>query len=142
MALEDGVIDTSTTVDTENGIWDFKGTPLRDHNWDEGGYHVITVKQAIEYSSNIGVAKVIYENYKDKPSRFVDRLYEMKLNEPMDLEIPGSGKPQIKYTTASDWSGTSLAWMSFGYETQIPPIYMLTFYNAIANDGKMIKPIL
>jgi len=142
VALEDGVIDTSTTVDTENGIWDFKGTPLRDHNWDEGGYHVITVKQAIEYSSNIGVAKVIYENYKDKPSRFVDRLYEMKLNEPMDLEIPGSGKPQIKYTTASDWSGTSLAWMSFGYETQIPPIYMLTFYNAIANDGKMIKPIL
>ena len=62
VALEDGVIDTSTTVDTENGIWDFKGTPLRDHNWDEGGYHVITVKQAIEYSSNIGVAKVIYEN--------------------------------------------------------------------------------
>ncbi|MCB9017938.1 MAG: penicillin-binding protein [Paludibacteraceae bacterium] len=142
VALEDGVVDTSYIVDTENGIWNYKGTPMKDHNWDKGGYHVITLKQAIEYSSNIGVAKVIETYYGSNPGRFVDRLYEMKLNEPMQLEIPGAGIPHIKYTTASDWSGTSLPWMSFGYEIQIPPIYTLTFYNAIANGGTMIKPIL
>lgn len=140
VALEDGVADTSYRVDTGNGIWDYKGVKLKDHNWNKGGYGAISMKQAIAYSSNIGVAKVIDTYYGDNPSRFVDRLYEMKLNEPMDLEIPGAGKPKIKYTSSSNWSGTSLAWMSFGYETQIPPIYMLTFYNAIANNGKMIKP--
>lgn len=140
VALEDGVVDTSYKVDTEKGIWDYKGVKLRDHNWHKGGYGVISLKQAIAYSSNIGVAKVIDTYYGNRPSRFVDRLYEMKLNEQMDLEIPGAGKPKIKYTSSSQWSGTSLAWMSFGYETQIPPIYMLTFYNAIANKGRMIKP--
>ncbi|MBO4805556.1 MAG: transpeptidase family protein [Paludibacteraceae bacterium] len=140
VALEDGVVDTSYKVDTENGIWNYKGVNVKDHNWNKGGYHVISLNQAIAYSSNIGVAKVIDNYYGNNPSRFVDRLYEMKLNEPMDLEIPGAGKPKIKYTSSPNWSGTSLAWMSFGYETQIPPIYMLTFYNAIANNGRMIKP--
>lgn len=143
VALEDGVVDTSYKVDTEKGIWDYKGVKLKDWNWNKGGYGVISLNQAIAYSSNIGVAKVIDKYYGEdikKQSRFVDRLYDMRLNEPMDLEIPGAGRPKIKYTSSQQWSGTSLAWMSFGYETQIPPIYMLTFYNAIANKGKMIKP--
>lgn len=141
VALEDGVIDTSYIVDTGNGIWPYKGSvSVKDHNWNKGGYGKISVKQAIAYSSNIGVAKVIDKYYSENPSRFIHRLYDMKMNEPMDLEIPGAAKPRIKDPSASDWSGTSLAWMSFGYETQIPPIYMLTFYNAIANKGKMIKP--
>ncbi len=141
-ALEDGVIDTSYKVDTEKGIWNIKGKEMKDHNWNKEGYGKISVAQAIWHSSNIGVSKVICKFYEDKPERFVERIYSMKLNEPLDLEIPGAGKPKIKHPAdpSAKWSGTSLPWMSIGYETQIPPIYTLTFYNAIANNGKMIKP--
>jgi len=141
-ALEDGVIDTSYIVDTEKGIWEIKNRKMRDHNWNKGGYGKISVAQAIWYSSNVGISKMIYEHYEKKPERFVELIYRMGLNEPIDLEIPGAGKPKIKHPKdpSSNWSGISLPWMSIGYETQIPPIYTLTFYNAIANNGKMVKP--
>ncbi len=141
-ALEDGVIDTSYQVDTEKGIWKIKDREMRDHNWSKDGYGKISVAQAIWYSSNIGISKMIYEKYDDKRERFVELIYKMGLNQPIDLEIPGYGKPYIKSPKdpSAEWSGISLPWMSIGYETQIPPIYTLTFYNAIANNGKMIKP--
>lgn len=145
VALEDGVIDTSFRVDTKDGKWKVfeKVKEMTDHNWRKGGYGEISIAQAIWHSSNIGISKMIYEYYRDKPERFVNRLYAMKLNEPLDLEIPGTGRPKIKHPEdkASGWSGISLPWISIGYETQIPPIYTLTFYNGIANNGKMIKPL-
>ena len=142
-ALEDGVIDTSYKVDTENGIWKIKGKEMKDHNWNKGvGYGQISIAQAIWHSSNIGISKMIYEHYDKKPERFVERIYAMGLNQPIDLEIPGAGKPKIKHPSdpSAKWSGTTLPWMSIGYETEMPPIYTLTFYNAIANNGKMVKP--
>lgn len=141
VAIEEGKADTSTKVDTGNGIWDYSPkVKMKDHNWSKGGYGVISLNQAIAYSSNIGVAKIIDKHYKNNPSRFVEHIYELGLNEPLDFEIPGAARPRITNPNDPQWSGTSLAWMSFGYETQIPPIYMLTFYNAIANHGKMVKP--
>jgi cell division protein FtsI (penicillin-binding protein 3) len=141
-ALEDGVVDTSYRVDTGKGIYHFGKTPMRDHNYNKGGYQEISLAQSIWYSSNIGISRIIHEFYKDQPEKFVNRLYAMKLNAPLDLEIPGSGRPKIKHPNdvTANWSGTTLPWMSIGYETQIPPIYMLTFYNGIANNGKVIKP--
>jgi cell division protein FtsI (penicillin-binding protein 3) len=141
-ALEDGVVDTSYRIDTGKGIYYFGRTPMKDHNYHKEGYGEISLAQSIWHSSNIGVSRMIYEFYKDQPERFVNRLYTMKLNEPIDLEIPGSGRPKIKHPDdmAVNWSGTTLPWMSIGYETQIPPIYMLTFYNGIANNGRVIKP--
>jgi cell division protein FtsI (penicillin-binding protein 3) len=141
-ALEDGVIDTSYQVDTEKGVWKVKGREMKDHNWNTGGYGKISIAQALWHSSNVGISKMICEHYDKKPERFVELIYKMGLNEPINLEIPGAGKPKIKSPKdpSANWSGTTLPWMSIGYETQIPPIYTLTFYNAIANNGRMVKP--
>ncbi|MBQ7823741.1 MAG: transpeptidase family protein [Bacteroidaceae bacterium] len=142
-AIDDGVVKPDDEVDTGNGVYMYAGARMTDHNWNHGGYHVITAEQAIWNSSNIGVAKLILKAYEKEPQKFVDKLYKMGLNEAVDLGIPGSGRPKIKHPIKDKnlWSRTSLPWMSFGYETQIPPIYTLMFFNAIANDGKMIKPI-
>ena len=142
-AIDDGVVKPDDEVDTGNGIYFYAGARMTDHNWNHGGYHVITAKEAIWNSSNIGVAKLILKAYEKEPQKYVDKLYEMGLNEAVDLGIPGAGRPKIKHPIQNKNAGsrTSLPWMSFGYETQIPPIYTLMFFNAIANDGKMIKPI-
>ena len=143
VALEDGVVTPQDTVDVGNGIYMYKGARMTDHNANRGGYHRISAEEAIWYSSNIGVAKLILKAYEKNPSRYVEGLYRIGLNKPLDLEIPGAGRAKIRHPkdTASYWSKTTLPWMSFGYETQIPPIYTLAFYNAIANNGKMIRPI-
>lgn len=142
VALDKGVVEPSDTIDTGNGIYPYKGARMTDHNWNHGGYGKITTSQAIWYSSNIGVAKTILKGFEKNPSEFVEALYEMNLNQPFDLGIPGAGKPKIKHPkdTLQYWSKITLPWMSFGYETQIPPIYTLAFFNAIANDGEMVKP--
>jgi cell division protein FtsI (penicillin-binding protein 3) len=144
VALEDGVCLPTDTVDTGNGIYMYKGThQMTDHNKNKGGYHKITVEQAIWNSSNIGVAKVILKGYEHNPTKYVDGLSKIGIMEDLNIEIPGAGRAKIRQPNDSinPWSVTTLPWMSFGYETQIPPIYTLTFYNAIANDGKMIKPL-
>ena len=143
-ALDDGLISENDTVDTGNGVYEFFGQKMTDHNANRGGYHRITVAQAIWFSSNVGVSRTIYKAYKNNPAAFVDKLYNMKLNQPMHFDIPGSGKPLIKHPNDKNaiWSATSLPWMSIGYEVQMPPIYTLAFYNAIANNGKMIRPYL
>ncbi len=140
VALDNGKVNPTDTFDTGNGIWMYRGKAVKDHNWDKGGYGRISAEQVIWYSSNIGTAKIIDRAYHDCPASYVDKLYEIGLNKRLDFQIPGSGKPYIKYPTEKSWSKTTLAWMSFGYETQIPPIYTLTFFNAIANNGKMIRP--
>lgn len=137
--LEDGYINLDEMVNTGNG-------KLKLHNdftltdSDEKGHGKITARQVFELSSNIGVAMLVMKSYRGKEESFIDRLYDMKLNQPLNLEIQGEVAPYIKYPRDKYWSGVSLPMMSIGYEVKITPLQILTFYNAIANDGKMVKP--
>jgi cell division protein FtsI (penicillin-binding protein 3) len=136
-AIEDGVIDTSDIVDTGNGTVKYYDHIIRDTK--EHG--VITVKQVFEESSNVGTSKLIYEHYKNNPKDFVNRLYAMRLNKPLDIQLKGEGKPLIRYPGDKLWSGLTLPMMSHGYEVSLTPLQILTFYNAVANDGKMMRPL-
>ncbi|MEP3207676.1 MAG: penicillin-binding protein [Maribacter sp.] len=137
-ALEDKVIDTSSVLDTEKGRWRIYDRTVRDSK--HGGYGKISAAKAFEVSSNTAFAKMIHNGYKEKPSRFVNRLMSMNLHQELGLPIKGEGTPVIRYPGDKGWSGISLAWMSHGYEVSMTPLQTLTFYNAIANDGIMIKP--
>ena len=137
-ALEDKVIDTSQVIDTEKGVVRYYGRPVRDSH--HGGYGKISAAKAFEVSSNTAFTKMITEGYKNDPSKFVDRLYSMGLNQKIGLEIKGEGSPRIPHPQDKSWNGLSLPWMAFGYGVSITPLQTLTFYNAIANDGEMIKP--
>jgi cell division protein FtsI (penicillin-binding protein 3) len=137
-ALEDGVIDTGDIVDTGAGSIRFYNKVIRDTRKE--GYGKLTVKEIFEKSSNVGTSKLIYEHYKDNPKDFVDRLYAMKLNEKLNIQIMGEGEPLIRYPGDKLWSGLSLPMMSHGYEVQMTPLQILTFYNAVANNGRMMKP--
>ncbi len=137
-AIEDGVIDTGDIVDTGDGKVKFYNKIIRDTK--EDGYGKITVKQVFEKSSNVGTSIIINEHYKNNPKDFVNRLYAMKLNQQLDLQIKGEGEPLIRYPGDKYWSGLSLPMMSHGYEVQMTPLQILTFYNAVANDGKMMRP--
>jgi cell division protein FtsI (penicillin-binding protein 3) len=137
-AIEDGVIDTGDIVDTGNGKIKFYNKIIRDTK--EEGYGKLTVKQVFEKSSNVGTSIIINEHYKNNPKDFVNRLYAMKLNQQLDLQIKGEGEPLIRYPGDKYWSGLSLPMMSHGYEVQMTPLQILTFYNAVANDGKMMRP--
>lgn len=143
VALDDGVVQPGDSVDTGNGVYMYHGARMTDHNSHRGGYGRITAEQAIWNSSNIGVAKVILKGYSDNPTKFVEGLYRVGMAPDLKLEIPGSGRSKIRFPNDSVryWSKTTLPWMSFGYETQVPPIYTLTFFNAIANGGKMVRPM-
>ncbi len=138
-AIEDGVIDTGDYVDTGTGSIKFYNQIIRDTK--EGGNGKITVKQVFEKSSNVGTSKLIYDHYKDHPKDFVNRLYAMRLNKPLGLQIRGEGEPLIRYPGDKLWSGISLPMMSHGYEVQLTPLQTLTFYNAVANNGKMMRPL-
>jgi len=137
-AMEDGVIDLDDTVNTGDGTVKFYDKIIRDH--EDQGLGRITAREVFEHSSNVGTAKIINEGYKDNPRRYVDRLYSMQLNKPLGLQIKGEGKPVIRYPGDKLWSGITLPMMSHGYEVLMTPLQILTFYNAIANDGKMVKP--
>jgi cell division protein FtsI (penicillin-binding protein 3) len=138
-ALEDGEVRLTDSIDTGNGAYRYYDRIMRDSH--HGGFGKITVREAFEKSSNIGISKIIFENYRDNPRRFVDRLYSMGLNKPLGLEIKGEGKPVIKYPGDTSWSGVTLPWMSIGYEVKMTPLQILSFYNAVANNGKLVKPM-
>ena len=140
VALEDGKITPDYTVDTGNGTKMMYGQAMRDHNWHKGGYKTIDVNRIMEVSSNIGVSSIIDKFYKDDPQKFVDGLKRMSIDQPLHLQIPGEGTPNIKGPKEKYFAKTTLPWMSIGYEVQIPPINILTFYNAIANNGTMVRP--
>ena len=146
VALDDGVVDTTYTVDTGSGIWDMYGAKMRDHNWHRGGYQVLTLPQTLEYSSNIGVSRIIDNYYGKNPEKFVQGLDRIGIREDLKLPIVGYAPPRIRMPKKNkrgqytNWSKTALPWMSIGYETQVPPISTLTFYNAIANGGTMMRP--
>jgi len=138
VALEDGLVDTSNVFDTGNGQWYKNGRKISDTH----GYGKLTVKQIFENSSNVGVAKIITSCYEKNPKKYVDRVYSFGINRPLGLDIVGEGQPYFKYPGDADWWGTTLAGMSYGYETKMTPLQILNFYNAVANNGKMIKPHL
>ena len=140
VALEDQKIDTTSIVDTKDGVLSFYGNKVRDSK--KGGYGKISVAEAFEVSSNTGVVSAVYEAYKKNPSLFIDGLYRMNLRDSLGLALVGEGKsiipdPRIKNNR---WSGIALQWMAYGYGVSFTPLQTLTFYNAIANDGKMVKP--
>ena len=140
VALEDQKIDTTSIVDTKDGVLSFYGNKVRDSK--KGGYGKISVAEAFEVSSNTGVVSAVYDAYKKNPSLFVDGLYRMNLRDSLGLALVGEGKsiipdPRIKNNR---WSGIALQWMAYGYGVSFTPLQTLTFYNAIANGGKMVKP--
>ncbi|MBO7523077.1 MAG: PASTA domain-containing protein, partial [Bacteroidales bacterium] len=137
-ALEDGLIDTAEIIDTKNGVVTYYNKAVRDSK--AGGYGKITVKQVFEKSSNVGTSLIITNCYKDNPQAFVNRLYSFGLNEKNGISLAGEGEPIIRYPGDKLWSGLSLPQMSYGYEVQMTPLQILTFYNAVANDGKMMRP--
>lgn len=140
VALEDGKITPNDGVDTGNGVKMMRGRPMKDHNWHRGGYQYLTVTQIMMVSSNIGVSSIIDKHYGDNPGKFVDGLKRMSLDKPLHLQIAGEGAPNIRGPKQRYFAKTTLPWMSIGYETQVPPMNILTFYNAIANNGVMVRP--
>ncbi len=138
--IEDGIFNLEDTINTGNGIFKYYDHIVRDDNHMHGGHGAISVKDVFRLSSNVGMAKIITGAYKEKPQRFIDRLYGMNLNEKLGVDIKGEGKPMIKYPGDKYWSGVSLATMSYGYEVRLTPLQILAFYNAIANHGKLVKP--
>ncbi|HIN38958.1 MAG TPA: PASTA domain-containing protein [Flavobacteriales bacterium] len=139
-AMEDGHLGLDDSVDTEDGSIQYYDRVMHDSH--QGGYGKISLKQAFEKSSNVGISKLLVQSYKDNPQQFIDRLYRMNLNKPLGVDIAGEGAPVVKNTKDKSWSGITLPWMSIGYEVRQTPLQILTFYNAVANNGKMVKPML
>lgn len=138
-ALEDKVIDTSDIIDTKSGILSFYGRKVRDSK--KGGYGKISAARAFEVSSNTALVQIINDNYKENPEKFVEGLFDMKINEPLGLPILGEGNPVFTHPSDKiNWDGLDLPWMAFGYGISLTPLQTLTFYNAIANNGVMVKP--
>ena len=136
--LEDGVFKLTDTVDLQRGRVNYYDRVMIDSDHD---YNKVTISKAFIMSSNVGISKIINENYKDKPTEYTDRIYQMGLSTPLKLELPYPNNLRMPIPDKLGWSGVTLPWMSIGYEMQLTPMHMLTFYNAIANNGRMVKPI-
>src|ERR1017187_5781217 len=136
--IDDGLINLDDKVNTERGytIY-FKDTMFDAH---KETFRTITAQNAFELSSNVGVSKLITTAYGKNKQAFIDKIYKMKVNQLLGLQITGEATPDIKSTTDKRWSGISLPWMSIGYELRLTPLQILNFYNAVANNGKMMKP--
>jgi len=138
VALEDKVIDTGYMVDTQGGIISFRGRKVRDSH--KGGYGTISAAKVFEVSSNVGIVKIIDKYYKDNPEKFVDGLKRMHVGERIGLPIKGEGDPIVPNPGDKGWNALSLPWMAYGYGVSLTPLQTLTFYNAIANNGEMVRP--
>jgi len=142
-AMEDDKIDTSTIVETGNGVLINKKWKVTDSDHEKkGGFQKISAKRVFEVSSNIGVAKLITQNYTGEEKDFFKRIHQFGLDIPIKVGISGEGVPYINHPGEKTWSGVSLTQVSYGYEMRLTPIQLLTFYNAVANDGCMMKPRL
>jgi len=137
--LEDGFFKVKDSVRTYGGRFAFYDRVMKDSKL--GVYDKITIKKAFIKSSNVGISRIIFDNYKSNPIAFTDRIYKMGLSTALELELPFPNNLKSPIPNKGSWSGVTLPWMSIGYEMQLTPIHMLTFYNAIANQGKMVKPI-
>lgn len=138
--LEDTNIELSDSIKTGNGEFTFYKKKVRDH--EEGGYGTISIQKAFEVSSNIAFAKLVDKHFGLKPEKFVGYTDKLKLSTPLGLQIAGESYPKIKRPKDKDWSGITLPWMAYGYGFEISPMHTLALYNAVANDGVMIKPMI
>lgn len=147
VVLDDGMCDTTKMIETGGGVWPMHGRDMKDHNWRHGGYGTISLPRGLEVSSNIAVSRIVDEYYGSNPERFVKRIRDLGIAEDLQIPLKGASPAKIRMPKKdktgrhwANWSKTALPWMSIGYETQIPPISTLTFYNAIANNGRMVAP--
>ena len=138
VGLEDGRISMDQPVNLGNGIMNYHGRSMTDAHKLTG---TLLAHQVFEKSSNVGTSKLIYNAYVDDPQKYIDGLYRMSINLPQNLQIGGEGRPYIKNTKSKWWSAVSLPWMAIGYEVAITPLQLLTLYNAVANNGVMVKPL-
>jgi len=137
--LDDKKADTNTVYDSNGGRIEYYGRYVKDSNGK--GYGKISLARGFELSSNTVLVQSVYDNYKNNPKQFVDRINSYGLNKPLGLPIKGEGKPFIPQPGTSGWSGVALPWMAFGYGVSVTPLQTLTLYNAVANNGVMVKPI-
>lgn len=148
VALDDGVVTPTDSFYVGNGLFQYNRRWVRDHYWRRGqdrGY--LTVAEGMAISSNVVMSKIALKGYEDNPRKFVEGIDRIGLRKQLQWDVPlkgieGTSSIRFPDDKSNYWSRTTLPWMSFGYETQVPPIYMLMFYNAIANGGKMIKPFI
>ena len=138
VALEQKVLDTATLVDTKNGKVRMYGRTISDSK--RGGYGKISAAKALEVSSNIGFATMIDSAYKDDPKKFTDQVKKWKLDQKIGISIMGEGAPVIPEVGDALWSKNALPSISYGYNLKMTPLQILTFYNAIANNGTMVRP--
>jgi cell division protein FtsI (penicillin-binding protein 3) len=136
--LETGKADTNTKVDTRNGILSVHGEEVRDSKI--GGYGIINLQTAFEKSSNTGIVQLMLQSFEDNPDEFIDFLYRRKFDQITGVQIKGETPPIIPKPNKGKWSRLSLPWMSYGYGVEFTPLQLLTIYNAVANDGNMMKP--
>ncbi len=139
--LEDELIDVEDTINTFKGTYRIYDRTMRDSNSDHGGHGLISIREGFEASSNICFARLVEKYYKNDPQHFVDALRNLGLCDSLGIDIKGENATLIKNVSDKSWSGTTLPWMSIGYETEITPLQILTFYNAVANGGKMMRPM-
>ncbi|GAB1417057.1 penicillin-binding protein [Paludibacter sp.] len=141
--LDEGKVKINDVFDIEHGIFQIANRFMKDHNHNRGGYDKLHVNEIIQASSNVGTSKMVIKSFGDNPEKYVEKLYDLRLNDSLPLQMKGVARPWIKHPKKDKdlWYKTSLAWMSIGYETKMPPIYTLTLFNAIANNGKMVKPL-
>jgi cell division protein FtsI (penicillin-binding protein 3) len=137
--IDDNKIDTSKVYDSHGGEITYRGRKVRDSH--EGGYGKVSLARGFEVSSNTIMVQAVYENYKNNPKQFTDRIVNLGLNKPLGLPFKGEGIPRIPQPSDKNWSAISLQWMAFGYGVSVTPLQTLTLYNAIANNGEMVKPI-
>jgi len=148
VALEDGVVSPNDSIYAGNGLFEYKGRTVRDHDWRKGvNKGSVSVSRGMYSSLNTVIAKMILKGYENDPQKYVQHIHDLGITKKLEWDVPLQGKEGtsvIRFPSdkGNPWSKTTLPWMSFGYETQVPPIYMLMFYNGIANNGKMIKPFL
>ena len=140
VALENNVVTPDDSIDTGNGQLRMHGSVMRDHNWRRGGYQWLTMKGVLMKSSNIGISRIIDEHFYSHPEDYVKGLQTLGIDADLKLPFNNAPRAQIRMPNKQNWWKTTLAWMSIGYETLIPPINTVTFYNAIANGGVMMKP--
>ncbi|MDG1226804.1 MAG: penicillin-binding protein [Polaribacter sp.] len=138
-ALDDKVIDTSTIVDTEKGRIYIHNRKVEDSH--KGGYGKISAARVFEISSNVGIVKIMKKNYDHRPQKFIEKLEKYGFKEPIGFSIKGEGKPIIPEPEDKSWNKISLEWMSWGYGVSLTPMQILMFYNAVANNGVMVKPM-
>lgn len=138
--LEDSNLKLSDSIDTGDGAYKFYNQTMRDHK--PGGYGTLSVREAFEVSSNIAISKLVVAQFGKNPQKYIDYVNSFGLSQPLGFQMLGEGMPKIKSPSDKSWSGITLPWMSIGYEVELTPLQILAFYNAVANDGKLIRPII